>query len=73
MSKELSHFSMFRFANNDTGYVQCVIKPAYKSDFEAMGFVDHPDKLKPVVKEEVKTDKPVKRTRRTKEQMKNDH
>ena len=65
MSKEQSHFSMFKTAETETGYIQCVIKPIYKPEFEALGFVDHPDKLKAA-------EKPAKRVRRTAEQIEAD-
>ena len=62
MSKEPSCFSMFKKADTDTGYIQCVIKPAYKAEFEALGFVDHPDRL-------AEEEKKPKRARRTKSQI----
>lgn len=63
MSKEISHHSMFKKADTETGYIQCVIKPVYKEDFESLGFVDHPDKLAE------KEEKTPKRARRTKAQI----
>ena len=77
MSKEISHFSMFRSGDTDTGYIQCVIKPIYKAEFEALGFVDHPDKI-PSLSEEIKapaaeaTKEKKTRTRRTKAQIEAD-
>jgi hypothetical protein len=39
-------FSMLRYADNDQGYIQCVIKARFKADFIKLGFVDHIDKVK---------------------------
>lgn len=42
--KELQHVCMFKSAKD--GFIQCTIKPIYKGDFEALGFVDSVDQLK---------------------------
>ena len=39
------HRTMLKKANNELGYVMCVIGPKFVKEFEAMGFVDHIDKL----------------------------
>lgn len=57
------HMCMFLRADNEHGFIQCTIKPQYRKDFEALGFVDHVDDLP--------QDKP-KRKRRTKEEMAQD-
>ena len=44
--KELQHLSMFLAADNEHGFIQCVIKPQYRDDFQALGFVDHVSRLK---------------------------
>ena len=38
-------FCMFKYADNDLGYIQCTIKREFKADFIKLGFVDHIDKL----------------------------
>ena len=39
------HITML-IKNNQDEVVQCVIDDSFKSDFEAMGFVDHDSKIK---------------------------
>lgn len=47
-------FSMLRYADNDQGYIQCVIKARFKADFIKLGFVDHIDKVKKPRKQRAK-------------------
>ena len=53
------HVCMFIRADNEHGFIQCTIKPAYRRAFEDLGFVNDVSML---------PDKP-KRKRRTKEEM----
>lgn len=46
-------FSMLKYADNDQGYIQCVIKARFKADFIELGFVDHIDKVKKPRKQRV--------------------
>ena len=43
--KELQHLSMLYPADNEHGFIQCVIKPQYRDAFQELGFVDHIDRL----------------------------
>ena len=53
------HITML-IKNSKDEILQCVIDDSFKSDFEALGFVDHSDKVKPKAKAKpklkVKTD-----------------
>ena len=51
---KLQHLSMFKYADNDNGFIQCTIKPMYQNDFEALGFVDSVDRLEKPVKKKSK-------------------
>lgn len=51
---ELQHVCMFMTADNEHGFIQCTIKPRYRDDFEALGFVDHVSRLKKVKNNENK-------------------
>jgi hypothetical protein len=46
MGKIMQHLSMFKYCENELGYIQCVIKQDFKSAMEKLGFVDHIDKVK---------------------------
>ena len=41
--------------NSQDKIIQCVIDDSFKSDFEAMGFVDHDSKLKAKAKSKAST------------------
>ena len=38
--------SMFKYADNEQGFIQCTIKGIYRSDFFELGFVDSVDLIK---------------------------
>lgn len=42
----MQHLSLFKYSTNELGYIQCVIAPKFKEEFEALGFVDSVDKVK---------------------------
>lgn len=42
----MQHISLFKYSKNELGYIQCVIAGKFKEEFEALGFVDHIDKVK---------------------------
>ena len=52
----LQHLGMLKRADNERGFIQCTIKPEYRKEFEALGFVDHIDLLPKLVKTKVETD-----------------
>jgi hypothetical protein len=41
----IQHYSMFKRADTETGYVQCTIKPIYRKEFIKLGFVDNVNDL----------------------------
>jgi len=42
----IEHVSFFKYASTDEGFIRCIAHIKYKAEFEKMGFVDHPDKMK---------------------------
>ena len=37
---------MFKYSNNDLGYIQVITNSGNKKELESLGFVDHIDKVK---------------------------
>ena len=48
--------TMFKYSVNDLGYFQVTTNSDNKKELEALGFVDHVDKVKAPVRRKVKKD-----------------
>ena len=51
----MTHMTMLKYSTNEQGYIQIVTNSDNKKELEALGFVDHIDKVKAPIKRKAKT------------------